>query len=300
MDAPNGAAAPVVTDATTPAAAPAAPAPAPAAPAAQAPADPKAPEVVDLLQADLATLYPSLREMEEAAAKGLKIPVEKAWLDKQMEDSRFRGFVHNTRKGANKEREQTVLDKKAIEAERQALAGERQTWASERTVLTSEVTKLKEFIDSLPKAPEVPAGGVPDPKSNDPRVQQWHMQMYFAKMLEPARAKVAEIEAAQQKNDAEARHAALVAHNDQFIGKTPDFHVYADQVRDLLRTKQVATIEAAYNHAKAVKLAETPVVAPKVDAGPDTSKMTPTEITLYAMQHPGWKPPRDAKYRSSS
>lgn len=299
MDTENTA--PVAPDTAPAAPAPAAPAAAPAEAKPAAEAKPEAtPAVVDLLATDLAAMYPSLREMEEAAAKGLKIPVEKAWLDKQMEDPRFRGFAHNTRKLALKEREQTVLEKKAIETDRGAIAAERARWADERKGYGEELGRLKSIIESLPKPPEVPAGGRPDPKSNDPRVQQWHLQDQFAKMLEPARAKLAEIEQAQAKLDEDARHAAVVKYNEQFIAKTSDFHVYENEVAHLLRTKQVATIDAAYNHAKAVKLASTPVVAAKADTGPDTSKMTPTEITLYALAHPGWKPPRDAKYRASS
>jgi hypothetical protein len=278
-------------DATTPPAAaeaaPAAPEAKPAAAAAAAP-DP----VVDVFAADLAETYPVLKELE---ASGLKYPIEKAWLDEQMKDSKFRSYVHNMRGLATKGREITVSEQKAAVAERAEIVREREAIVAERQQLAAEYVKLNAFIKQLPNAPVVPAGGVPDPKNPDPKVQAWHAQKYVAELFEPLRKHAAEAQQAEATQQAALENDARVAANRDFILRTPDYEAHHPEVLKVLASKEVKTIEAAYHVVKARHLANTPAPAAPAPAttGPDLSKMTAEDVAVYSLDNPEWKRPPD-------
>jgi hypothetical protein len=270
---------------------------APAAPEPEKPAtpEPEKPGVVDVMGEDLAEVYPALKEIAEAEAKGLKFPTERKWLDEQMQDSRFRAFVHGLRGLATKEREVTVTTQKAVAAEREAVAAERRAVEQDRRGIQAELAKLADIVDRIPKAPATPAGGEPDPRDPNPKVQAYFAQKHVAAMFDPVRQRLGEVAAQEAKADQEAAVAAAKAANLAFIERTPDFLAYEQDVLAVIQKGEAATIDGAYHIAKARRVAEAPVVA-KV-AGPDLSTMTATELAVYELEHAGWKRPADWRER---
>lgn len=282
---------------TEPAAVVAPPAEAPAAPAAETPAAAPPAPVVDLMGEDLAATYPKLKEMEESEAKGLKFPVERAWLDKQMEDPKFRATINGFRGVATRDREATVAAKKAVQADREALALEHDRTREHTTAVEGQLAKLQALVDKLPKAPPVPAGGEPDPKSPNQKVQEYYLTKQIAALLEPVRADIAKLAEETTKAGAEAEVTRLEKANDAFIAKTSDFAAHFPAVMKLIESREATSVEAAYHIAKGRAVAATPVAPPAADTGPDLSKMTSTQVTQYALEHPGWKLPADWRAR---
>jgi hypothetical protein len=245
--------------------------------------------VVDVMGADLAEAYPDLKAMEEGAKGGLKFPVDRKWLDENMKNSQFKAFAHGLRNLATKERELTVSQTKALKAEQDALAADRAALHRDRVTFNGELAKLGAIVEKLPVAPAKPAGGEPDPKSTDARVQAYYAQAHVAKLFEPLREHFGKLNVEQAEEEKVSAHKALAASNDAFIAKTPDFATYLEPVKALLKSGEVKTVAAAYHVAKSQKLAEVP--PPVVSNEPDFTKMTGSELTLYALEHPGWKVP---------
>lgn len=260
-------------------------------------------DTVNLLDEDLAKLYPTIAEVEDGVTKGLKYPVSREWLDEKSKDPQFAAFVAGLRTVATKGREATVVAGRALQAERAQLEADRKVVDAARQAAIVERGRLAALVNKVAAPPPVPKGGEPDPMSPDPKAQEYWARKHVSKVIEESFAPLREGAKAMAEEDAKAiEQAALeqrTAQAQAFIDKTPDVHVYYDRMRALVAEGHVKTFELAYQVAKSEALAAKAAEPAKRDTGPDVTKMTTREIQLHELENPGWFKTVEQKWQAA-